>query len=138
MLLCNKIGGERMKYSSKWKMWKTIFDFKTCLTCPNNHGKIYGINEHVHPSPPVHPNCRCVIERLRSILAGTATNNEKYGADWYLKTYGRLPDYYITPEQAIKEGWKSQKRKFVFSLSRKNDLWGDISKQKWTSANCTK
>ena len=114
-----------MKYSTKWKMWKTTFDFKTCLTCPNNHGKIYDINERVHPSPPVHLNCRCAIERLKAILAGTATNNEKYGADWYLKTYGKLPNYYITYEQAIREGWNSKKGD-LFSVCPGKMIFGGI------------
>ena len=54
-----------MRYSSKWKMWKAILDFKICLNCRKNHGKIYEINEFVYPEPPLHPNCRCEIESLR-------------------------------------------------------------------------
>ena len=57
-------------------MWKTTLDLKTCLNCRKNNGKIYDINEKAEPEPPLHPNCRCVIEKLRAIYAGTAT---KYG-----------------------------------------------------------
>ena len=98
-----------MRESTKWKMWRAILDFKTCLNCRRNNGKIYAINEIVYPQPPLHPNCRCVIERLKVLLAGTATNDGVDGADWYLKIYGKLPSYYITPEQAVKEGWNSKK-----------------------------
>ena len=62
-------------------MWKAILDFKTCLNCRKNHGKIYEINEFVYPEPTLHPNCRCEIERLRVLLAGTATNYGIEGAD---------------------------------------------------------
>lgn len=46
-----------MMYSSKWKEWVAQLDFKTCLMCKENHGKIYDINEFVYPEPPIHPNC---------------------------------------------------------------------------------
>lgn len=78
---------------------------KTCLNCRKENGKIYSINESVYPTPPLHPNCRCVIERLKTLLAGTATNQGFDGADWQLRFYGKLPDYYITPEQATSRVW---------------------------------
>lgn len=93
-------------YSSKWKMWKAALDSKTCLTCRGNNGKIFNISEVASPSPPLHQNCRCVIERLQVLLAGTATNKGMQGADWYLKSYGKLPNYYITKENAEKLGYK--------------------------------
>lgn len=98
-----------MGYSSRWKEWKAVIDLKTCLNCRRANGKIYSINETVYPSPPLHPNCRCVIERLRTLLAGTATDDGINGADWHLKARGELPDYYITPEQATNEGWTPKK-----------------------------
>ena len=70
-----------MRYSTKWKMWKTILDLKTCLNCRRNNGKIYNMNEKVDPEPPLHPNCRCAIERLKAIYAGTATYDGVKGAD---------------------------------------------------------
>ncbi len=84
--------------STKWKMWKTILDLKTCLSCRQNNGKIYDINKIVYPALPLHLNCRCTIERLKAIFAGSATKKEFEGADWYLKVHGKLPDYYITYE----------------------------------------
>ena len=100
-------GGEKVRYSTKWKMWRAKLDYKTCLNCRNNNGKIYDIDEIVYPAPPLHPNCRCAIERLRVLLAGTATNDEINGADWYLKNYGKLPSYYITKAKAEELGYKS-------------------------------
>ncbi len=88
-------------------MWKATLDLKTCLTCRRNNGKIYNIVEVVSPSPPLHQNCRCIIDKLKVLLAGTATNKGMQGADWYLKSYGKLPSYYITKENAEKLGYQS-------------------------------
>ena len=98
-----------MRYSSKWKMWKSVNDFKMCLNCREKHGKIYGIDEIVYPAPPLQPNCRCTVQRLKTLFAGTATKKGRYGADWYLKVYGKLPSYYITYKQAVSEGQNSKK-----------------------------
>lgn len=96
-------------YSNKWKEWIAQLDLQTCLTCRANHGKIYEINELVYPEPPIHPNCRCVIEKMRALFAGSATIDGKEGADWYLKHIGQLPDYYIDIATAGKMGWVARK-----------------------------
>lgn len=96
-----------MGYSTKWKAWKAVLDLKTCLNCRKNHGKIYYINEIVSPTPPIHPYDRCTIERLMSLLAGTATKEGINGADWYLKFYSKLPAYYITKKDAEALGYKA-------------------------------
>lgn len=95
------------RYSTKWKTWRAIIDVTTCLKCRRKHGKIYSIDEVVDFYLPIHPNCRCKIVRLQALLAGNATNNGINGADWYLKFYGKLPNYYITKEIANKLGYKS-------------------------------
>ncbi len=94
-----------MRYSTTWKNWKTMPDLKTCLICLQYNGKIYDINDIVLPAPPIHLNCRCKIERLKTILAGTATTQATNGADWHLKIYGKLPNYYISKMQAEKLGY---------------------------------
>ena len=96
-----------MRYSTKWKHWITMPDEKTCKPCKSNHGKIYEITETPDPSPPLHINCRCVIERMKSLFAGSATDMGSDGADWYLKYKGVLPDYYIDKAKAKKSGWIS-------------------------------
>jgi len=97
-----------MRNSKKWKNWVTLHDEKTCTPCKQNNGKIYEISEVVNPSPPLHHNCRCKIEILKSIFAGEATNKKQDGADWYLKYKGKLPDYYISKEEAKKLGWERE------------------------------
>lgn len=95
-----------MVNSNNWKTWVAHLDFYTCARCRTNHGKIFHIDEKVLHAPPLHENCRCIIKLLKTINAGEATNNKIYGADWYLKHYKRLPDYYITKDEAQKLGWK--------------------------------
>ena len=95
--------------SKKWKMWRAILDVKTCYDCREKHGKIYEIKEKVIPPPPLHRFCRCQIVKLRAILAGNATKSGVMGADWWIKYYGKLPDYYISREEAKSLGWKPQK-----------------------------
>lgn len=96
-------------YSKKWNTWKSVIDLKTCLICRKNHGKIFSIYEDIYPKPPIHENCRCEIRRLQAILAGDATDDGMNGADWYLKYYKVLPDYYISKEDAKLLGWVSIK-----------------------------
>ena len=98
--------------SKKWKMWKTILDLKICYDCREKHGKIYEIKEKVIPPPPLHRFCRCQIVKLRAILAGNATKLGVMGADWWIKYYGKLPDYYVNREEAKTLGWRRKKNNF--------------------------
>lgn len=98
-----------MKLSTKWKNWIAIIDPKICIDCKEKHGKIYEISEKVSPSPPLHPHCRCTIQRLKSLFAGEATEKELDGADWHLKYNGKLPDYYISKNYAYSKGWENKK-----------------------------
>lgn len=95
--------------SNNYKYWKTIIDSKECESCSDNHGKIYSIKEVPNPSPPLHLFCRCIIEKLNALYAGTATNNGYDGADMWLKEYGILPEYYLTLSQAEALGYKFKK-----------------------------
>lgn len=98
-----------MTESKKWKMWRSVLDVKTCKDCREKHGKIYKMVEIVKPRPPLHINCRCIIEKMKVILAGNATHYGTKGADWYLKYYGKLPDYYLSKEEAKSLGWRHKK-----------------------------
>lgn len=98
-----------MKLSTKWKNWITVIDPKNCKPCEDKHGKIYEISEKVLPSPPLHPHCRCTIQRLKSLFAGEATDKGIDGADWHLKYKGKLPEYYLTRDDASSLGWNPNK-----------------------------
>lgn len=99
----------QMEMSQNYKHWVSVEDLKRCVICEENHGKIWSINDAPNPEPPIHPNCRCSIQPMQSILAGTATIKENNGADWYLKNNGKLPDYYISKIEAKQKGWKPSK-----------------------------
>ena len=55
---------------------------------------------------PVHQNCKCYVEILTAIAAGTATDAGASGVDMYVTLHGKLPDYYISSESAKALGWK--------------------------------
>lgn len=91
--------------SKNYKHWISWDDPKRCLPCEKMHGKIYKLTETPIPKPPLHPFCRCVIKIMEALKAGTATDNKLDGADFWLKYKGKLPEYYITENQAKKSGW---------------------------------
>lgn len=59
------------------------------------------------PQPLLHPNCRYQIRPMEAVIAGNATKDGNNSADWWLKYLGVLPDYYITEEEANKQGYRS-------------------------------
>ena len=92
--------------STNWKHWKANLDVKSCEACREQHGKVYRMDGMPVPEPPLHPNCRCTVEAMRAVMAGKASKEEENGADWWIRTWGILPGYYIGL-QAIKNlGWK--------------------------------
>lgn len=92
--------------SSRWKVWRATVTRKTCFYCASMNGKILSYVDPKINQIPVHPNCRCFIEKLTAILVGTATLAGVNGVDLYVWRYGTLPSYYITEAEAVKLGWK--------------------------------
>lgn len=91
--------------SKRWKNWQSNYkEPKTCITCEDEHGRIYPYQSPAYV--PEHPNCRCKIFPMRTKKVGTATESGWDGADAWLMYRGRLPDNYITKEEALKAGWK--------------------------------
>ena len=82
--------------SLNWKHWKATWDIKTCKGCKDMHGKIYAVSEEPNPAPPLHPNCRCVVEPMDAVAVGVGTKDGAYGADWWLRNHGVLPSNYIS------------------------------------------
>ena len=96
--------------SKNFKNWVSVIDDKTCYICEQMDGKIYSAEEPIYLKPPIHSFCRCYIEYMSAKIAGTATDNGFDGADFWLKYYNQLPNYYIKIEDAISIGWRSQKK----------------------------
>lgn len=96
--------------SKLWKIWRTTITRTTCNYCASMNGRILTADglDGVTP-PPVHLNCKCFVEALKAIKAGTATNDGTNGADMYVSLYGELPDYYIDSKSAKKLGWEKLK-----------------------------
>lgn len=112
------IAGEKLlpkvKRSLRYKNWVSVNDLKRCLLCEKNHGKIYTMKELPYPKPPLHFYCRCMIKPMDTIRAGTATVCGSDGADWGIKYMGRLPENYISKEEAIQHGWRPGKSLSAF------------------------
>lgn len=104
------VNGHRLRpeisKSSKYKHYLSKDDPRRCKECEDNHGKIYLIREIPDPNPPIHQNCRCVIELMQAIKAGTATIHGLDGADWTLKYNNELLEYYITQQDLELLGWR--------------------------------
>ena len=114
--------------STKWKNWQAMYiDVKTCEDCRTKHGKIYSFNEERYQGE--HERCRCFIAPMRTKEVGSATDKGFDGADAWLVYRNRLPDYYVTKEEAITATWKSKKGNLAEVLPKKM-IGGNIFKNK--------
>lgn len=91
--------------STKWYNWITDLDEKTCVICQEEHGRIRASIASWSIQPPVHPHCRCIIDFMETVEAGTATIDGLNGTDYRLMMDGRLPDGYLTKKEAKRLGW---------------------------------
>ena len=93
--------------SKNWKRWVTHIVPFTCPHCFSQNGKIYPVDYDT--GIPVHQNCHCETVRNIAIEAGTATKDGENGADYWLKHYGKLPDYYVDRDVYLDAGWRKGK-----------------------------
>lgn len=93
--------------SVQWKIWRTVIRLHTCAYCLSMNGKILSLEEacKFENNLPIHENCKCYIEFLKAIMAGTATNDGTNGVDLFVKTFNRLPENYMTQKAAKAKGW---------------------------------
>jgi hypothetical protein len=47
------------------KVWSAVLDRKTCALCFGKDGQVRRLHESFGAWPPVHPNCRCLVETVR-------------------------------------------------------------------------
>ena len=90
--------------STKWKNWMSVLAPTTCLECAALHGTIYPMSKFVHT--PKHINGMCSVVPMRTIAAGMVSEMGEDGVDVYLMRYGKLPDYYVSKDEALEAGWK--------------------------------
>jgi SPP1 gp7 family putative phage head morphogenesis protein len=65
----------RMELSpDEWvQVWSALLDGRTCGQCRRQHGETRALHEYFTDAPPVHPNCRCIVELVPlSELTGNA------------------------------------------------------------------
>ena len=97
----------RITYESKlWKIWRAIIIPGTCYYCASMNGRILSVDDPRISEIPVHENCKCYVEAMTAIAAGTATNAGPDGVDVYVSSHGKLPEHYLTQAEAKKLGWK--------------------------------
>ena len=103
------------KPSNNYKIWNALSDLETCFKCADNNGRIFMINDTSFKEPPLHIGCRCSLEETEAVEAGCATHNGTEGADYWLKYYGELPEYYISSSQLEALGWKKNDKPSKFA-----------------------
>ena len=100
-------GTDRTTYQSKnWMIWRATITLTTCEYCASMNGHILAKGDHRIAGIPVHENCRCYVEAVEAIVAGTATSDGANGVDIYVSTNGALPGNYLKKKDAQKMGWK--------------------------------
>ena len=96
----------KITYESKtWVIWRAIVTLTTCEYCASMNGHILAKADSRIAGIPVHLNCRCYVEAVTAIVAGTATSDGTNGVDLFVATYGKLPDNYLGKKNAQKMGW---------------------------------
>ena len=97
----------RVTYESRlWKIWRAIITPGTCYYCASMNGRILAVDDPRIAEIPVHPNCKCHVEAMTAIAVGSATKAGSEGVDLYVAIHGRLPDSYLTQDEAKERGWK--------------------------------
>ncbi len=96
--------------SENWANWQANLDLNFCEHCEDQHGRIIdrailGNNRSIS----AHSHCRCVYVPMRTKEVGTATDKGLLGADIYLMYLKRLPENYVTQDEAKQYGWKNVK-----------------------------
>ncbi len=90
--------------------------FIHCIHASNNLHKL-----------PKHPNCDCYYQDLETKQLGTISER-KPSPDVWLRLFGKLPDYYITKEDAEALGWRKGKNLAAFAPGKM--IGGEVYKNK--------
>ena len=93
-------------YESRlWRTWRAIITPTTCYYCASMNGRILSVDDPRLAEIPVHENCRCYVETMTAIAAGTATDAGTDGVDLFVALHGVLPNHYLTQAEAKAAGW---------------------------------
>ena len=97
-------------FSSNWANWKSKLTISTCKVCKENHGKIFDIsilNNKYEVN--AHKKCECIYVPMRTKKIGTATDMGYSGADAQIFYMNKLPNYYVSKQEARQAGWQDWK-----------------------------
>lgn len=125
------LNSEFIQYHHKVKDTKFLASCRNpCPDCVYNDLRIFANDGS---QPPVgeknHLHCHCYYSEVEQIPVGTISKMGELAPDVYLKKYGRLPDYYITKEEAMRLGWRQGKNTIAGKAPGKM-IGGDIYKNK--------
>lgn len=112
--------------SKKWKNWVSVFMPNSCTPCEEKHGTIYPPDAKFKA---MHPWCQCYLARMRTKKVGTATKDGLSGVDALIMYTDKLPDYYVTHDEALSLGWKPKKGNLDDVLPGKS-IGGDVFSNK--------
>ena len=108
-LRSEKVEGKITYRSKKWMIWHATITATTCYYCASMNGRILDKDDSCLDKVPVHDNCRCYVEVVIAIVAGTATSAGSHGVDLSVFNHGRLPENYLGKKLAQKSGWEPLK-----------------------------
>ena len=100
-----------------------------CEDCTSKNNRVF---ENNNTKPLVgeenHPHCDCYYTDVQTKVAGSISKLGINGPDYYLKYKGKLPDYYITKDEAINVyGWNNSKNTIAGKAPGKM-IGGDVYK----------
>ena len=124
--------GETYDNGSQFLQWKHLNMRKThCFTCEFNHLRIFANDkDKPHIGSNNHPLCECYYDDVEQKGVGSISNKGLKSPDIYLKAFGKLPNYYITKEEAKeKYGWIQGKNTIAGKAPGKM-IGGDVYKNK--------
>ena len=107
-----KLNSEFIQYHHKIK--DTILPLSCsnpCSDCLLNDLRIFA-NDGTQPlvGKENHPYCHCYYKEVEQKPVGSISKMGELAPDVHLKTYGKLPEYYITTDEAIEiYGWNSRR-----------------------------
>lgn len=92
--------------SRNWVEWVTDIRPGTCAFCYASHGKIFSAIQPPQIETMTHRNCRCRLEPMVALMAGTVAEAGINGVDFYVFMNGHLPENYLTQDEAQALGWE--------------------------------
>lgn len=98
---------------------------KPCADCPPRDLRLF--EKGYQPKVPAHIGCHCEYSIVDQMISGTISSYGINGPDYYLKHFGKLPDYYITKKQAEEVyGWDSSKNTVAGKCPPGTMIGGDV------------